>query len=117
LAAALAMPQFVLYMGRKSCPLAAPLYPRVFDADSIRAAFDTYQEQLSLLYRQQGLSQVGEEIEKVRKIVWGDDFDADELTAIGAIRDLSVNRKDQVISRIGWQFADRREHIALLAKE
>lgn len=117
LAAALTMPRFVLYLGRKSCPLAVPLYPRVIDADSIRAAFDTYQERLSLLCRQHGLAPAGEAVAKVRKIVWGDDFDADELAAIGVARDLRVNRKDQVISRIGWQFADRREHIALLVKE
>jgi CRISPR system Cascade subunit CasD len=117
LAAALMRPRFVLYVGRKSCPLAVPLYPRVLDADSVRAAFDIYQEQLSLLCAQYGLAQAGEAVAKVRKIVWGDDFDVDELTVIGAARDLSVNRRDQVISRIGWQFADRREHIALLAKE
>jgi CRISPR system Cascade subunit CasD len=117
LAAALMKPRFVLYLGRKSCPLAVPLYPRVLDADSIRAAFDTYQERLSLLCQQYGLVQAGEAVAKVRKIVWGDDFDVDELAVIGVARDLSVNRKDQVISRIGWQFADRREHIALLAKE
>lgn len=117
LAAALLKPRFVLYLGRKSCPLAAPLYPRVLDAESIRAAFDIYQESLFALCQQHGLAAAGESVMKVRKIVWGDDFDADESAAIGVARDLSVNRKDQVISRVGWQFADRREHIALLAKE
>lgn len=117
LAAALMKPRFVLYLGRKSCPLAVPLYPRLLDGESIRAAFDIYQESLSALCQQHGLAAVGERVVKVTKIVWGDDFDADELAAIGVARDLSVNRKDQVISRVGWQFADRREHIALLAKE
>ena len=117
LAAALMKPRFVLYLGRKSCPLAAPLYARVFAAESIRAAFDSYQDSVSALCQQHGLMPAGERVVKVKKIVWGDDFDADELAAIGVARDLSVNRKDQVISRLGWQFADRREHIALLAKE
>jgi CRISPR system Cascade subunit CasD len=46
----------------------------------------------------------------VQKIAWGDDFPAD---AIGQQSDLTVIRKDQVITRQGWQFADRREHIAI----
>lgn len=117
LAAALMKPRFVLYLGRKSCPLAVPLHPRVLAAESIRAAFDMYQKSVSALCQQHGLMTAGEKVVKVSKIVWGDDFETDELAAIGVARDLSVNRKDQVISRVGWQFADRREHIALLAKE
>jgi len=39
------------------------------------------------------------------------------MATVGVLRDFSVNRKDQVISRKGWQFGDRREHIASLVKE
>jgi CRISPR system Cascade subunit CasD len=117
LAAALATPRFVLYLGRKSCPPAAPLHPRVLDAESIRAAFVLYQEQLLALMRERAPAYAGAKAAVVRKIVWGDDFGDDDMASIGAARDLSVNRKDQVISRKGWQFADRREHIALLVKE
>ena len=46
-----------------------------------------------------------------------DDFGSDDSSAIGVQRDLSVVRKDRVITRQGWQFADRNEHIALLVKE
>lgn len=38
LAAALATPRFVLYLGRKSAPLGLPLRPEVVDADSLPAA-------------------------------------------------------------------------------
>jgi CRISPR system Cascade subunit CasD len=38
LAAALRRPMFMLYLGRKSCPLALPLGPRVVEAENARAA-------------------------------------------------------------------------------
>jgi CRISPR system Cascade subunit CasD len=117
LAAALATPRFVLYLGRKSCPPAAPLHPRVFGAGSIRAAFDAYQEQLSALIQHHAPVYSNAKVNAIQKIAWGDDFGNDDMANIGAPRDFSVNRKDQVISRKGWQFADRREHIALLVKE
>jgi CRISPR system Cascade subunit CasD len=53
----------------------------------------------------------------IQKIAWSDDFGADDLATLGVQRDLSIVRKDQVITRQGWQFADRNEHIALLVKE
>lgn len=117
LAAALAAPRFVLYLGRKSCPPAAPLHPCVLDAESIRAAFVIYQEQLSALMQERAPAWGGAKVAAVQKIVWGDDFGDDDMANLGVPRDFSVNRKDQVISRKGWQFADRREHIALLVKE
>jgi CRISPR system Cascade subunit CasD len=117
LAAALAAPRFVLYLGRKSCPPAAPLHPRILDAESVRAAFATYQEQLSALVQQHAPPYASASVAAVQKIVWGDDFGDDDMANVGVPRDFSVNRKDQVISRKGWQFADRREHIALLVKE
>ena len=117
LAAALTKPRFVLYLGRKSCPLAVPLHPRVLESPSIRAAFEAYQADLSELHQRSGLADAGTRCEHVKKIVWGDDFGGNDLATLGVARDLSVNRKDQVISRVGWQFADRREHIALISKE
>ncbi|MDO5603771.1 MAG: type I-E CRISPR-associated protein Cas5/CasD [Paracoccus sp. (in: a-proteobacteria)] len=41
LAAALRRPVFTLYLGRKSCPLAAPLNPQIVTADSAEAALTT----------------------------------------------------------------------------
>lgn len=117
LAAALLRPRFVLYLGRKACPLGVPVYPRTIDAPSIRAGFDDYQEQLGARYREHGLIWDHEHLPKVKSIIWGEDFEGDESVAIGVARDLSVNRRDQVISRAGWQFAERREHIALIRRE
>ena len=116
LAEALKKPKFVLYLGRKSCPLDEPLHPCVINANTISAAFSDYRQKLDDLWAQQLPKHTGQKISTVRKIAWGDDFGTDDLSVIGVNRDLSITRKDQVITRQGWQFADRSEHIALLVK-
>lgn len=117
LADALKRPKFVLYLGRKSCPLDEPLHPSVINADNINAAFADYQQQLTELWAQQLPRHSEQKNRAVRKIAWGDDFGTDDMPVlIGAKRDLSITRKDHVITRQGWQFADRSEHIALLVK-
>lgn len=117
LAEALKKPKFVLYLGRKSCPIGVPLHSRILSADSINTALSDYQQQLSDLWQLQFPKQPAPNSLTVKKIAWGDDFGADDLAVVGVQRDLSIVRKDQVITRQGWQFADRREHIALLVKE
>lgn len=42
LAEALRRPRFMLYLGRKSCPLGLPLAPRIADHDGVRAALTTH---------------------------------------------------------------------------
>lgn len=116
LADALKKPKFVLYLGRKSCPLDEPLHPRVIDTNTISNAFADYQKQLVELWAQQLPKHSVQTNRAVQKIAWGDDFGTDDLPVIGVKRDLSITRKDQVITRHGWQFADRSEHIALLVK-
>lgn len=115
LAGALKMPKFVMYLGRKSCPLAAPLHPCVLDAETICAAFTGYRQQLTDLWQQLPKHTEPHDL-SVHKIAWGDDFGADDLSVVGVKRDFSITRKDQVITRQGWQFAGRSEHIALLVK-
>lgn len=116
LADALKKPTFVLYLGRKSCPLDEPLHPHVINSDTIKAAFADYLEQLDKLWTEQLPKKNEPNNRAVRKIAWGDNFGSDDLNVIGAKRDLSIVRKDQVITRQGWQFADRSEHVALLEK-
>lgn len=43
LCAALERPAFTLYLGRKACPPALPLAPRILDAATLREAFESYQ--------------------------------------------------------------------------
>lgn len=111
LADALRKPQFVLYLGRKSCPPAAPLHPLVIAADSALAAFEEYRKRLNDQrdahkdrHGRPPLEPIGELI----RLVWGDGVEA------GISADLSAPRKDRLIRRKGWQFGDRTEHVALL---
>lgn len=111
LADRLRQPCFVLYLGRKSCPPAAPLYPQVINADSALAAFNAYCTRLNA-QREAHKDQRGrvplEPTGKVIRLVWGDGVEA------GVAADLSAPRKDRLIRRQGWQFGDRTEHTALL---
>ena len=97
LEAALREPRFVLYLGRKSCPPAAPLAPRIVDADSAHAAIS-------------GWLQAAERPATLRSLAWGD------RSTAGVAAHLSVPRKDRLIRRKGWLFGDRTEHVALLTE-
>ncbi len=91
-------PRFVLYLGRKCCPPAAPLAPLVAEAASAHAALVAY-----LAAAQPPAA--------LRSLAWADGVEA------GLPAHLSVLRKDRLIRRRGWQFGDRTEHIALLAED
>ena len=111
LADKLRQPRFVLYLGRKSCPPAAPLHPVVITADSALAAFEEYSKRLND-QRDANKDRHGrlplEPIGKLIRLVWGDGVEA------GISADLSAPRKDRLIRRQGWQFGDRTEYVALL---
>lgn len=94
---ALREPRFLLYLGRKSCPPAAPLAPQVIDANS---AID------AIL----GWLQAAGSLAKLRSLAW------DDRTTAGTAAHLSVPRKDRLIRRKGWLFGDRTEYVALLAE-
>lgn len=98
LAAALREPRFVLYLGRKCCPPAAPLAPQVSASDSAHAAISTYLA-------------AADPPATLRSLAWGDGMPA------GVTAHLSAPRKDRLIRRQGWQFGDRTEHLALLAED
>lgn len=97
LAGALRRPHFVLYLGRKSCPLAAPLAPSVLAANTVKDAFERYLANI-------------EDAPPLTRLVWSEGVEA------GLDPDLSVPRKDRLISRRRWQFGDRIEHSGLLGK-
>jgi CRISPR system Cascade subunit CasD len=114
LAAALVRPRFVLYLGRKSCPPAVPLYPKVIEEESALAAFEAYRGQLGerLAEHTDGRGHpVLEAPGALERVVWGDGVIA------GTPADLSAPRKDRIIRRNGWQFGDRTEHVAILSGE
>lgn len=113
LAQALKSPKFVLYLGRKSCPPAMPLYPIIMQTETIKKAFDEYWQPLAQLL----VNQKQNRPLWLQKLVWGDDWQGDDISIMGEQRQLSIIRKDKVITRQGWQFGDRQEHIAVLAQD
>lgn len=117
LAAALQKPKFVLYLGRKSCPIAVPLSPLVVIAATVKDAFEDYQRQLTDRWQQHVPRSKPLTPAPLQKMAWSDEFGSDDLALLGvSSRHLSIVRKDRVITRQGWQFTDRNEHIALLAE-
>lgn len=98
LALALRQPRFVLYLGRKCCPPAAPLAPIVAETASALAALAAYLA-------------AADPPATLHSLAWADEVEA------GLAPHLSVLRKDRMIRRRSWQFGDRTEHLALLAED
>jgi CRISPR system Cascade subunit CasD len=101
LEAALIQPHFMLYLGRKSCPLAVPLAPQIVEqAKGLKAGFDQYVVK--------DLCCIGGKADnwlpKAKPYyVW-------EGEAGDMIAQQSKIRHDRPISRMRWQFAQREEH-------
>lgn len=102
IAAALQAPKYTLYLGRKSCPLAAPLdVQKQLGAAGLKTAFAGYErKQLSF--------------GKDKADNWlplGEPFYAWEGQAGDMAPELSKVRHDLPLSRKRWQFGQRQEHI------
>jgi CRISPR system Cascade subunit CasD len=111
LAAALREPRFVLYLGRKSCPPAAPVWPQVIESDDPNAAFEEYRARFEAgreRCRPASCDAPLESIAPVVQLAWGDGLE------VGVQPDFSTLRRDRVIRRRGWQFSDRVEYVKIL---
>lgn len=117
LAAALREPKFLLYLGRKCCAPAAPLWPQLIDVDSVQLAFKIYAERFEAA-RATAADPRGrlplEPMPALTRIAFDDHVQAGVPTDITTITTI---RKDRIIRRTGWLFGDRVEHIALLPSE
>lgn len=111
---ALRKPRFVLYLGRKSCPPAAPLHPLVIAEDDALLAMEAYRRAVRAA-RESCIDKRGrlplEDEGELCRLIW-----ADGVTS-GQEAHMTTRRKDRLIRRQGWQFADRNENIALLREE
>lgn len=87
-------PRFILYLGRKSCPLCLPLESQIQPASNIKEAFDKshfdFDEELSKLNNGQKLIRYYSE-ENYKS-------------------EMKLSRRDQPVSRDRWQFTDRDEY-------
>ncbi len=116
LAEAVQRPKLVLYLGRKSCPPAEPLFPQVIDTTQVRTAFEQYLQATAQRWEQHAPRAPRPTAQQLVRLAWGDEFA--DLTQVGVERPhFSVTRKDRILSRRGWQFGDRREHVAILSQE
>ncbi len=128
---ALMKPRYHLYLGRKSCPLAAPLNPLVRDAVGFGEALDKYP--YGALFVSNWL------LKTARKTFTGDGILSDETSllefsredknvfsydrqpvryywegdAIDLVSQQSLTRHDQPISRTRWQFTQRTEQLTI----
>ena len=101
-AGALRRPRFILYLGRKSAPLGLPLNPAIVEAETF---LDAFQARLA-----------NDEEAAVLKFTHNSDgmrpavaFDADAPGAPAEAR--LERRRDAVVNRGRWQFADRLEGV------
>lgn len=113
---ALQSPKFHLYLGRKSCPLSAPLDAQIIDAENFRQALDSYSVKnlLSSKYEWESDARWLPQDEFTHYYWEGDlqSFSAeDELFSSQQVQKLS--RHDKPTSRRRWQFAPRTEFLWL----
>ena len=103
LADGLRRPVFILYLGRKSCTPALPLYPQVISAATLREA----------------LADVGSWIAELPGVIttshpmvyWEEEEES------GYDKEHVITRRDAPLSRKRWQFAERRENCVSTAGE
>jgi CRISPR system Cascade subunit CasD len=108
LAEGLRRPQFTLYLGRKSCPLALPLQVARITAAHLEAAFrDTH-------------FQDGEDLQTLKPsdsmlLYWEADHPGVDTGGLEPMQ--TITRRDQPVDRQRWQFVPRREHQAWLGRD
>jgi CRISPR system Cascade subunit CasD len=115
---ALHKPKFHLYLGRKACPLAAPLAPQVITAEGFRDALDNYQ--LKPLLSSHTDSPLPEwqtdkrwlPQDELARYYWEgtiNDF-ANENRGFSTQQVQQLTRHDKPLSRQRWQFQQRKEY-------
>lgn len=101
LAQKLKEPEFVPYLGRKSCPMALPMQPKIVSGSSPEDVFIKAKFEDAMLC---GLPRDDDP-----RLYWeGDDQ--------GMQAEHTITRRDEPLSRKRWQFADRTEHYKIMQK-
>lgn len=109
LARALTKPAFIPYLGRKACPLAAPVAPLLIEAE-LKAALDSsFPPILGSFEQDRRWLDLGSTVTYLWQGM------ADDLGAYDGVQ--SRNVWDEPISRMPWQFAARQEHQLILVEE
>jgi CRISPR system Cascade subunit CasD len=112
LAGALKRPRLTLYLGRKSCPPALQLNPRILRADSLKGAFATYcpDDRIQALVEEERHKRGNDK----HRYFWEEPLPAGLETGFSDRAKLwEVPRRDLPLNRRRWQFATRDEHHAI----
>jgi CRISPR system Cascade subunit CasD len=101
---AMERPGYLLYLGRKSCPLALPMEPQIVQADTVlqalaKAKFAAFEPLRQIRFAEKPI------------LFWDEGVDA-EVSA-----QHSFQRRDVPLSRRRWQFDVRQEHQGSLSEE
>lgn len=106
MAESLRHPRFVLYVGRKSAPLGLPLNPAIVEANSFFSALEIRrpndaEQEILIRTRIDGLA--------------GGEIAFDHDAPVPPCHTRLERRRDAVVSRVRWQFADRFERVIVSA--
>lgn len=113
---ALRNPKFVLYLGRKSCPISLPLAPVVIEAaDCLQALRAMQAERAPTFSIEQDLIVAMDDAKgrssRQDSLYWEGEPDV----PVQALQ--TATRRDRPLSRRRWQFTSRDEHFALVKRE
>lgn len=106
-------PRFTLFLGRKSCPLSAPLDPKIINADDLGEIFGQRRAQSAWLDSREPVFDRRRWRHRAGPIAaeWRDDLGA-------ANRGLRQHRRhDEPGDRLAWQFSARREFVLSVIEE
>lgn len=108
-------PKFHLYLGRKSCPLAAPMLPIIVNKNNFHEAFMSYEHKPLIPTGRQADNSISRldnywlRLSDERYYFWEGES-ADFSNTIDLSRMQTRIRHDQPLSRTRWQFSPRWEH-------
>ncbi len=111
----LQQPKYHLYLGRKSCPLAAPLHPQIIQQSNYYDALKAYQHKPMLPTYIEANGELSKRDfdwlgkSKDRHYYWeGERSDFSDTLDLNRMQ--TRTRHDQSLSRKRWQFSPRQEH-------
>jgi len=106
-------PKFQLYLGRKACTLALPLKPEIIAAETLKTAFQKYNElRVSEMQKESPLQALSVKPPFV-SLVGRATYHWEDKPDSGLASQAQVSRRDEVLSRQRWQFLERSESYSI----
>jgi CRISPR system Cascade subunit CasD len=112
---ALRQPGLSIYLGRKSCPLALPLNPRLIDTSTLKEAFNGYPSVVQVLGSlTKSLHRYGFGLPASNHVRY---YWEDNEPYPGMKPQMTYPRRDRLRNRKRWQFDTRNEHYVAQIRE